>query len=104
MHINFSDWLPLITGSGGIVVGLLTVIPSIRKIGEKINVFKSDAQRIYETYKDGLAPKAKYDIEILIKDLDDITEETANAAAKFRLKKLETNLRGLIKPEWHKDV
>lgn len=104
MHLNFSEILPLITGGGGVLVGLLTVLPSIRKIGNAVNVFKKDAQRIYETYKDGLAPKVRYDLETLIRDLDDVTEATADAAGKLRLKTLEKDLRNMIPRDWYKDL
>jgi hypothetical protein len=90
--------LSLVAGVGGAAIWLLPGLNKLKRDAEKLQL---DCERIYTKYKDGLVPTVRHDVDILLQDADNLTEDTADLLGRVRMTKAEKMLRDLVKREWY---
>jgi hypothetical protein len=96
------EWFPFIgSGIGGIALTLITIIPSIRKVGSLFTDAALELNKLLSKYKELLSGDVKADLFKVLMKFDTAFEMLALIMGKVGAKKLQTFLQNIIKSEWY---
>lgn len=89
--------LPVVSGIGGIVLGLLAALPSIRALQRDISDAEALTAKFIQKWRNRIPNKElEGDLKRLFRRYDVLTESAADVAERFRMKRMARILRGII--------
>lgn len=89
--------LPVVSGIGGLILGLLAAVPSIRTLQREIADAEAFTVKFVQKWKHRLKDdELKRDLRRLLARYDAVSERAADVAERFRMKRIARVLRSMI--------
>lgn len=98
---NFFQNVGKVISSAALVFKAGEIVKETSQAAEAVNTLRKNVAGLVTKYREKLKDDIPADIKILLRDLDRVTEETADIANVVNLKSVEKGLRDWIKPEMY---
>lgn len=99
---NFFQNVGKVISSAALIFKAGEVIKETTQAAEAVSVLRKNVAALVTKYREKLGDDIPTDISNIFRDLDRVTEETADIASVVGLKSFEKMLRDWIKPEMYK--
>lgn len=98
---NVSSTIGRVVNSTALIFKGGEIIKEVADAADAVKALRSNVAALVTKYSQTIAKEAPSDIKLILRDLDRVTEETADIAKVVGLDKAEETLRNWIKPDMY---